>query len=103
MAGALVALVLIAVVRLPSGTSAPTLALRAGVGLLLGTALVVVTRRILRSMTEPPPPPPPALDARATDVVYECIVCGTRVRLEVAATGKPPKHCGEEMEAGLAT
>jgi DNA-directed RNA polymerase subunit RPC12/RpoP len=37
-----------------------------------------------------------------TDVVYVCIVCGTRLRLEVAATGKAPRHCGEEMDAQVA-
>jgi len=91
-----------ATVRLPSGTDAGSLAVRAAVGLVLGIALVALVRRMLGALGEAPPPPPQQVDARPSDVVYECGVCGTRVRLEVAATGKAPKHCGDEMEAKLA-
>ena len=83
---------------LPRGTDAGALATRAAVGLGAGFLLVRAVRRMLRSLTEPPPPPPPRLEAVQADVVYVCGVCGTRVRLEVAATGKAPRHCGEAME-----
>lgn len=72
--------------------------MRAVIGLGVGLLLIIFVRRMLGALSEAPPPRPPTVDARSTDVVYECPVCGTRVRLEVAATGKPPKHCGEEME-----
>lgn len=86
---------------LPEGTRAPALALRAAIGLAAGGSLIFVVRRMLRALTEPPPPPAPTVDARTADVVYECPVCGTRLRLEVAATAKAPRHCGEEMEARI--
>jgi uncharacterized membrane protein len=84
---------------LPSGTDRGSLITRAVTGLLIGVVLVFVVRRVLRALVMPPPPPPATVDARSSDLVYVCAVCGTRVRLEVAATAKPPKHCGEEMEA----
>ena len=86
---------------LPSGTRTGSLVTRAAVGLVLGALLVWVVRRMLRALAAPPPPPPATIDARPADVVYECPVCGTRVRREVAATAKPPTHGGEEMEARI--
>jgi hypothetical protein len=86
---------------LSRGTTAGSLAGRAAIGLGLGLLLIVIVHRMLRALAEPPPPPHPTIDARATEVVYECPVCGTRVRLELAATAKAPKHCGEEMEARI--
>ncbi len=87
--------------QLPSDTSRPNLILRAAVGLGTGLMLLAIVWRMLGALAQPPPAPPERLDARAVDVVYECGVCGTRVRLEVAATGKAPRHCGEEMEAAV--
>jgi hypothetical protein len=88
--------------RLPNDTSVPSLAVRAALGLVTGLVLIVLVRRMLRALAAPPPAPPRQIDARASEVVYTCPVCGTRVRLEVAATAKAPKHCGEEMEPSLA-
>jgi hypothetical protein len=67
----------------------------------VGVSLVLLVRRMLRGLAEPPPPTPETIEAAGSGVVYECPVCGTRLRLEVAATTKPPKHCGEEMEARI--
>ena len=88
--------------RLPSGTDTRSLTVRALVAFGIGLVLIVVVRRMLAALGEAPPAPPATVDARTADVVYECALCGTRLRLEVAATGKAPKHCGEEMEAKLA-
>jgi hypothetical protein len=63
--------------------------------------IVFMVRRTLRSFVEGPRAPAEQVDATQTDVVYVCIVCGTRLRLEVAATGKAPRHCGEAMEPKL--
>lgn len=87
--------------KLPSGTGTWSLVVRGGVGAAAGVLLIGVVRRSMRSLVDPPPPPPDAIDARPADVVYVCAVCGTRVRLEVAATGKAPRHCGEEMDSML--
>ena len=88
--------------RLPESTRSGSLVLRGIVGALIGIVVVIVVRRMLGALTEPPPPPPQTVDARMSEVVYVCPVCGTRVRLELAATAKAPKHCGEEMEPQLA-
>jgi hypothetical protein len=99
---ALVALGVAVTVQLPSGTNASSLTVRALVALIIGVVLIVIVRRMLAALGAAPPPPPAKVDARPADVVYVCTLCGTRVRLEVASTGKAPKHCGEEMEPELA-
>jgi peptidoglycan/LPS O-acetylase OafA/YrhL len=99
---ALVAIFVAVAVQLPSGTGAASITIRAVVALVIGVFLIVVVRRMLGALGEAPPPPPAQVDARPAHVVYACNVCGTRLRLEVAATGKAPKHCGEEMEPTLA-
>jgi len=96
---AFVVVVAVVIGRLPTETSAGSLVIRAAAAFAVGIGLIVVVRRALRAMGDPPPAPPQTVDAGPADVVYECSVCGTRVRLEVASTGKAPKHCGEEMEA----
>ncbi len=98
--GALVVLVATPTL-LPSGTNARSLITRGATALAIGAGIIFVVRRMLRALVLPPPPAPQTVDARPSDVVYVCPVCGTRVRLEVAATAKPPKHCGEEMEATI--
>lgn len=96
---AAVALVVLLVIgKLPSGTNAFSLVVRAAVGLAVGLLLLRVVRRSFGALVDPPPPAPATVDAEAADVVYVCQVCGTRLRLEVAATGKAPRHCAEEME-----
>jgi hypothetical protein len=87
--------------RLPSDTRTGSLVIRGLVGFGIGLILVVVVRRMLRALVQAPPAPPRRVDARTADVTYECGVCGTRVRLEVASTAKAPRHCGEEMEASV--
>ncbi|MEX0874899.1 MAG: hypothetical protein WD646_14510 [Actinomycetota bacterium] len=97
-----ISLVVAALGRLPGDTGSGSLAIRASVGLAIGLVLTFFVRRMLRALTEPPPPAPPTVQASSADIVYECSVCGTRLRLEVAATGKAPRHCGEEMEPSVA-
>jgi hypothetical protein len=99
---ALVAVAVAVTVQLPSGTNTSSIVVRAFVALAIGLLLLTVVRRSMAAFGAAPPAPPPKVDARPADVVYVCTLCGTRVRLEVAATGKAPKHCGEEMEVQLA-
>lgn len=103
MAAGLFVGVAILIGRLPPGTGTGALVVRASVALGIGLILTIVVARMLGSLTTPPPPAPPTVDASPVDVVYVCTVCGTRLRLEVAATGKPPRHCGEEMDAKVDT
>jgi len=98
---AVAAVVVAVAVRLPSGTNPASLAVRAAVALTIGVVLILVVRRMLAALGEAPPDPPAQVDARPADVVYVCGICGTRLRLEVVATGKAPRHCGEEMEAQI--
>jgi NhaP-type Na+/H+ or K+/H+ antiporter len=88
--------------RLPSDTHVRSLVIRALVGLTVGVVLTVFVRRMLGALGAAPPAAPQTVEAGSADIVYECAQCGTRLRLEVASTGKAPKHCGEEMEPRLA-
>jgi hypothetical protein len=97
----LIALGVAVTVQLPSGTNSSSLITRGVVALLIGLVLLVIVRRSLAALGAAPPAPPPKVDARPAEIVYVCTLCGTRLRLEVAATGKAPKHCGEEMEPEL--
>lgn len=90
-----------AIARLPDGTNVGSLVVRGLVGLSIGLVLIFVVRRMLGALADPPPPSPRTFDARESEVVYECPTCGTRVRLELAATAKAPRHCGEEMEPSV--
>ncbi|MEX2393053.1 MAG: hypothetical protein WD826_01105 [Actinomycetota bacterium] len=101
--GLIIGVTLIALVadRLPEGTQTSALVTRGAIAFVVGLVLIVTVRRMLAALAGAPPAPPRKVDARPIDVVYECPVCGTRVRLEVAATAKAPKHCGEEMEASV--
>jgi DNA-directed RNA polymerase subunit RPC12/RpoP len=94
--------IVVLISHLPSSTGGTSIAVRAGAGVLVGGVIVLVILRMLHALTAPPPPPPQTVDARTSEVVYVCAVCGTRVRLELAATAKAPRHCGEEMEPQLA-
>jgi hypothetical protein len=98
---AAVILLAVGIGRLPSGTDRTSLLLRGGMGAAIGVVLMVVVRRSMRALVSPPAPSPEQIDATQADVVYECPLCGTRLRLEVASTGKAPRHCGEPMEAKL--
>jgi hypothetical protein len=93
--------VLVLLGSLPSGTHASSLIVRAIAGLGIGLVIVVVVRRMLSTLADAPPAPPEKVDARGADLVYECAVCGMRVRLEVATLTTPPRHCGEAMEAKI--
>lgn len=88
--------------RLPRDTEITTLALRLGVGLVIGGVIVRVVARYLGAMTAPPnTQAAETVEAEETEVVYTCVVCGTRVRLERAGTGKAPRHCAEPMEPAV--
>jgi hypothetical protein len=87
--------------KLPSDTVWSDVFVRALIGIAIGFVLTFYVRRMLRTFGEAPPPPPEKVDALPAEIVYECPTCGTRVRLEVAATAKAPRHCGEEMEARI--
>ena len=74
-------------------------------GILLFLFLWRVGMGLLRSMTTPLPPPPPEGELRKINVRYPCSLCGSEVRMTMAAEAEPdpPRHCMEDMDliAGL--
>lgn len=54
---------------------------------------------MLGGMARPIPEPPPAGELRKVKIAYRCEICGTEVRMTVAAEidPEPPRHCQEDM------
>jgi hypothetical protein len=54
---------------------------------------------MLRRLATPPPGPPPAGEMRRVNIRYRCGICGTELRLTLAADEDPPppRHCMEDM------
>jgi len=73
------------------------------VKVLVAIAVAAVLLRIgisfLRMMATPIPEPPPAGELRKVKMQYRCEICGTEVRMTVAADQdpEPPRHCQEDM------
>jgi hypothetical protein len=73
------------------------------VNVLIAVAVAYVLIRIgvafLRMMATPIPEPPPAGELRKVKIMYRCEICGTEVRMTVAADidPEPPRHCQEDM------
>lgn len=55
---------------------------------------------VLRMLARPVPEPPPPGEMRRVSIRYRCGVCGSEVRMTLAADQEPepPRHCLEEME-----
>lgn len=53
----------------------------------------------LRLLAREPLPPPDPGEMRKVKLTYECLVCGTEVRMTAAPTEdpEPPRHCLEDM------
>jgi hypothetical protein len=70
--------------------------------LALGFALVMVRVgfALLGGLGRPVPEPPPAGELRKVRLMYRCSICGTEVRMTVAADQDPeaPRHCLEDMD-----
>ena len=55
---------------------------------------------MLGGLARPVPEPPPPGELRKVRIMYRCSVCGTEVRMTVAADEDPapPRHCLEDMD-----
>lgn len=54
---------------------------------------------MLGGLARPIPEPPPEGELRKVKLHYRCEICGTEVRMTVAADGEPeaPRHCQDDM------
>lgn len=70
---------------------------------LVAGAVVWVILRIgvtmLGGLARPIPEPPPEGELRKVKLHYRCEICGTEVRMTVAADvdPEPPRHCQDDM------
>ena len=69
---------------------------RAGVGVLMFGAILIIGGRFVHQMVISPPEPE-LQDVAAHGLRYVCDVCGLELRLEKASHDRPPRHCGESM------
>lgn len=55
---------------------------------------------VLRMLARPVPEPPPPGEMRRVSIRYRCDICGSEVRMTLAADQQPepPRHCLEDME-----
>ena len=69
------------------------------VAVLVGLLILRVGIAVLRAFAQPVPEPPEAGELRKVRLTYRCDVCGTEVRMTVAADSEPepPRHCQEDM------
>jgi len=67
---------------------------------LLGLIIFKAGFAVLRSLATPLPPPPPPGEMRRVKLTYRCSICGTEVRMTLAAEElpEPPRHCQEDMD-----
>ncbi len=54
---------------------------------------------MLRGMAAPIPEPPPPGELRKVKIQFQCMVCGTEVRMTMSndEDPEPPRHCMQEM------
>ena len=70
------------------------------IAVLAGFLIIRIGLAMLRGLAKPPPEPPPAGELRKVKIAYRCSICGTEVRMTVAADEDPdpPRHCLEDMD-----
>jgi hypothetical protein len=74
--------------------------LKVVLAVLVFLALMRLGVAILRAFGRPVPAPLPPGELRKVNLRYQCVVCGTTVRMVSAADEEPeaPRHCREDME-----
>ena len=69
------------------------------VAVLAGLLILRLGIAVLRAFAQPVPEPPEAGELRKVRLIYRCEICGTEVRMTMAADAEPepPRHCQEDM------
>ena len=74
------------------------------VNVVIASVVALLIMRIglamLRGLARPVPEPPPAGELRKVKIAYRCSICGSEVRMTIAADEdpQPPRHCLEDMD-----
>jgi len=74
-----------------------------GGAIVAGIATIGILRFgwvMIAGLAQPVPEPPDPGELRKVKMAYRCQICGTEVRMTVAAAEdpEPPRHCLEDME-----
>jgi hypothetical protein len=61
--------------------------------------IIALGLAMLGMLASPVPEPPPPGELRKVRLTFQCVVCGTEVRMTSAAEQdpEPPRHCFDEM------
>jgi hypothetical protein len=74
--------------------------LRVVLAVLFGGGTLWIGVKLLRGLARPLPGPPPAGEMRKVNLRYRCTLCGTELKMTLAADEDPdpPRHCQEDMQ-----
>jgi len=70
------------------------------IAVIVAGLIMKVGLAMLRGLAQPIPEPPPAGELRKVKIAYRCSICGSEVRMTIAADEdpQPPRHCLEDMD-----
>ena len=70
------------------------------IAVVVGLLIMRLGVAMLRGLARPVPEPPPAGELRKVKIAYRCSICGSEVRMTIAADEdpQPPRHCLEDMD-----
>jgi hypothetical protein len=70
------------------------------IAVIVAAVIMKIGLAMLRGLAQPIPEPPPAGELRKVKIAYRCSICGSEVRMTIAADEdpQPPRHCLEDMD-----
>lgn len=70
------------------------------IAIVAAVVIMKIGLAMLRGLAQPVPEPPPAGELRKVKIAYRCSICGSEVRMTIAADEDPqaPRHCLEDMD-----
>ncbi|HBX78914.1 MAG TPA: hypothetical protein DEG43_14825 [Acidimicrobiaceae bacterium] len=74
--------------------------LKISVAVLFAAVVLRIGYGAIGGLAQPVPEPPDPGELRKVKLTYRCTLCGTEVRMTMAAAQEPeaPRHCMEDME-----